>query len=361
MKIGYVFMNAKAGMTVSVSGSGLDWLRQYMRMPMLVREGPMLDPAGDVVLAAILRWHWLRCMLTGSDLGAAAFAAGVIQARTQLNDHLFWHTAENKWTLELSFRAWTSCVIKFAGSFAHKIWGSGNTQRPIVWSHNRLNNLFYTNGNCVQSRYCSVISDDSGLRTNHLKALREQGHMVKPTPRAWAVLSQFMADFSPNGFDIEGDRPPPCRAVTTNQSGRGTRELCLAPALTLDLLQHAARVVPGLAKELCETDWFVDDVKADYELWSEERRRYAMWACSVSPDLDTQMRIWDFHAANCFDSFMERSVYAREENYRDVRLNGQAFARPPWAQTGPLVNGPRVGRIVPKDLKGRVLLHGVPA
>jgi hypothetical protein len=356
MKIGYVFKNAKAGMTVSVSGSGLDWLRQYMRMPMLVREGPMLDPAGDVVLAAILRWHWLRAMLTGSDLGAAAFAAGVIQARTQLNDHLFWHTAENKWTLEMSYRAWTSCVIKFAGSFAHKMWGAADGQRRGMYLSGCLNNLFYTNGNCVQTRYCSVISDDSGLRANHLKALREQGYLVKPTPKAWAVLSQFMADFSPNGFDILDGGPPPCRAVVANKSGRGTRDLCLAPALTLDLLQHAARVVPGLAKELCETQWFVEDVKADYELWSEERRRYAVWACSVSPELDTQMRMWDLHAANCFDSFMEQGVYAPLGRHRGVLQNGQEFARPPWAQTGP-----RVSRIVPTDLKGRVLLHGVPA
>lgn len=111
MKTSYVFTLANDGITAGAGGGDLSWLRAFMGMPNTGSDNPMLDPFGDVVLAAILRWHWLRAMLTGSDLGAATFAAGVIQARTQLNDQLFWHTAENKWTLELSCRAWTSWAM----------------------------------------------------------------------------------------------------------------------------------------------------------------------------------------------------------------------------------------------------------
>jgi hypothetical protein len=353
MKNGYVFKTGKAGTSLAVI-SDMGWMRSFVRLPTPSNEGPMVDPAGDVVLAAILRWHWLRSMLTAYDMGVAAFAAGVIQARTQLANQFYWSIGDQTWRLDDSFKHWTSCVVKFAGSFAHKMCANSDAGRRCPASQGLVNNMFYTNGNCLLSRYTSTISDDSGLRGRHVSQLRAQGFMVKPTPKAWAVLSHFMADFSPNGFDI-GDKPPPARAVVPTT--RSSRDMNLAPAYTLDLLYHAAKVVPGVAMELCHTPWFIEEVRRDWEEWSAERQRYAVWACSVRPDLADQMYLWDIHAANCFDSFLERSIYADTEPHKDARVAGdQRFACPPWA-----ANGPRVRRIVPANLKGRVLLHNVPA
>jgi len=322
-------------------------------------DDPICGTVGDVAAAAIIRWHVLKHLLNSNDVALACFAAGIIGANRLLNSGWFW-THDRGWVpnpnMPVSYRSWPSAVVKCAGAHLHRLTNRGADDTPDL-TYSQHNKPYVMIWACLHEFAASTLSDDGGLRYKDVSRLKRMGILAKPKPSEWDNLCDVLSFYSRNGFTGR----PECRAAYRQSSGdKGVQ--ALAPARTLALLNYACQVAPCAAAQIVGAKR--EDIRHDIHVFSEERRRYALWASGNTPYLNQQMQMFDLLVAATFDRCAHHrwqdpdgggpngprlyaSVYDQIATQRlSTQMDGQVVQMelPPWAATSTLKTGEIVVR-----------------
>jgi hypothetical protein len=230
---------------------------------------------------------------------------------------------------------------------------------------NMTDRLYTFVWNCVPQCLASTMSDDSGLRREHVTALREDGVLTRPTPSSWHALCEKLALLSPNAFK----GAPKCRLSYRQSNGKFGQQP-LAPARTLAMLHYACSVLPSAARQLVSHDSVKADMATEYARMQQERERFAMWACGNSTNITAQMHCFDLAVAVLYDKMQgssdrdnvfswQRKLYAcwKAHQYDNslpfvLTQDGPVTMQvPPWADSSapevPEIIGRRVGIFEP--------------
>lgn len=316
-------------------------------------DDPDTDPItagiGDAALASIARFHTLRRLIESPCIAISSLAAGIVGAARLLSPHLVWVPQIGGGDFRPLHSSWASAVVKVAGAHTTMLCNRGDEldqlERGIyrfVWC-------------CAMDWRDSAISDDAYVNRNDIKLLRERGVLVRPKPSEWAKLCQCFALLGPNSFVGE----PVCKMAWRQHNGK-VKSTPLAPARTLAVLGYAAdhfRRVAGLA---LKEQSVLRSIRCAADELNNERRRYAMWASGMSPNLSLQMQMFDCAVVRMYDAMIPSHreglaaspyglLYGQPQDTQLSALDSQhctvEWSLPPWAKDCPGVPAVKRGGV----------------
>ena len=322
-------------------------------------DDPITGPLGDVAMASIVRFVLLKHLLRSDCMALASLAAGIIGATRTLSHSFTYANSLGFHMGHSTYESWPSAIIKCAGAHMHRMFLISQRANKGIGNgllRSMTDRMYTFVWNCIPHCLASTLSDDSGLRRDHVTELREDGVLVRPSPSAWKSLCEVLSLLTPNSFS----GVPKCRLAYRQSNGKWG-EQPLAPARTLAMLQYACSVLPSAARQIISHDSVKADMATEYARMQQERERFAMWACGNSSDITAQMHCFDLAVSCLYDKMQgctdrdrvfswHRQLYACWKHHEHdnslpfvMTPDGAVTMQvPPWAQT----SAPEITEIV---------------